>query len=95
MCNLGGYLHGGEGDGDVNRTQGYIQSVSECYNVVQCSALLNLEPRGVSDVSFSSCTVPNYLILMSEYFRWVPRTPRILEVSEVVQEFGSKFRTGV
>jgi len=47
-----------------------------------------------SDVSFSSCIVPNYLVLMSEYFKCIPGTLRILEVSEAVWEFGSKSRTG-
>ena len=35
-----------------------------------------------SDVGFSSCTAPNYLVLVSKYFRCVLWTPRILEVSE-------------
>jgi len=39
--------------------------------------LLNLEPRGVSDIGFSLFTVPNYLILVSEYFRCFPGTLRI------------------
>ena len=30
-----------------------------------------------SDFSFSSCAAPDYLILVSEYFRCVPGTPRI------------------
>src|SRR5882724_11217140 len=35
------------------------------------------EPRGVSDIGFSLCAAPNYLILMSEYFRCVLGTLRI------------------
>ena len=48
----------------------------------------------VLDIGFSSCAAPNYLILMSEYVRCILGTLRIPEVSEVVQEFGSKSRTG-
>ena len=32
--------------------------------------------RGL-DVGFSSCAVPNYLILVSKYFRCILGTPRI------------------
>src|SRR5882724_10763289 len=56
-----------------------------------CSVHCTTQPgakRG-SDVSFSSCTAPNYLVLMSKYFRCILGTLRIPEVSEVVQEFGS------
>ena len=49
--------------------------------------------RGL-DIGFSSCAAPNYLILVSEYFGCVLGTLRIPEVSEVVQEFGSKSGTG-
>jgi len=48
-----------------------------------------------SDIGFSLCAVSNYLVLVSEYFGCVLRTPRILEVSEMVWEFRSKSRTGV
>ena len=44
-----------------------------------CSVHCTTQPgaeRGL-DVSFSLCTVPNYLILMSEYFKCVPGTLRI------------------
>ena len=30
------------------------------------------EPRGVLEVGFSLCAVPNYLLLVAEYFRCVP-----------------------
>jgi len=50
--------------------------------------------RGL-DIGFSSCTAPNYLILVSEYFKCILGTPRIPEGSEVVWEFESKSRTGV
>ena len=50
-----------------------------CYDVVQCT--VTTQPgakrgRG-SDIGFSSCAAPNYLVLMSEYFRCVPGTLRI------------------
>ena len=48
-----------------------------CYEC--CSVHCTTQPgakRG-SDFSFSSCTVSNYLILMSEYFKCVPGTPKI------------------
>jgi len=50
---------------------------------------------GVQKSASAHGTVPNYLILMSEYLGVVLGTPRIPEVSEVVWEFGSKSRTGV
>ena len=34
---------------------------------------------GVSDFGFSSCTVPNYPLLMSEYFRSMPEVLRLLK----------------
>src|SRR5882724_5968298 len=61
-----------------------------------CSSALHYSTwsqRG-SDIGFSSCTVPNYLILVSKYFRCVPGTLRILEVLEVVWEFRSKSGMG-
>jgi len=57
--------------------------------VVQCTALLNLELIGVLDVSFSSCTVLNYLVLMSKYFSGIPGTPRISGDIRSVLEFRS------
>jgi len=39
-----------------------------------------------SDIGFSS---PNYLVLLSKYFRCIPGTPRILKVSGEVQREGS------
>ena len=47
-----------------------------------------------SDIGFSSCTVPNYLVLLSKYFGCILGTLRILTVSGEVQEFGSKSGTG-
>ena len=44
-----------------------------------CSVHCTTQPgadRGL-DVSFSSCTVLNYLVLMSKYFKCIPGTPRI------------------
>ena len=63
----------------------------QCHSV-HCTTQPGAE-RG-SDIGFSLCTAPNYLILVSEYFRCVLGTLRIPEVSEEVQEFGSKSRTG-
>jgi len=61
-----------------------------------CSVHCTTQPgakRG-SDVGFSSCAVPNYLVLVSEYFRCIPGTLGIPEVSEEVQKFRSKSGTG-
>ena len=55
----------------------------------ECTALLNLEPRGVLDIGFSSCTAPEYLLLVSEYFGCVPGAPMKSGGSEVIWEFGS------
>src|SRR5882724_6908880 len=40
---------------------------------VHCTT--QLEPRGGSDVGFSSCAVPYYQLLVSEYFGFVPIVP--------------------
>jgi len=42
---------------------------------VHCTT--QLEPRGISDDGFSSCAAPNYLVLVSKYFRCIPGVPRI------------------
>ena len=44
-----------------------------------CSVHCTTQPgakRG-SDVGFSSCAAPNYLVLVSKYFKCIPGTPRI------------------
>ena len=48
-----------------------------------------------SEISFSLCAVPNYLVLVSKYFGCIPGTLRIPEVLGEVHEFGSKSRTTV
>jgi len=60
--------------------------------MVHCTTQPGTE-RGL-DIGFSSCAVPNYLILLSKYFGCVLGTPRILEVLGEVREFGSKSGTG-
>jgi len=59
-----------------------------CYDVVQCTALLNLELRAVR-TSGSACVLHLNLVLVSECFGCVLGTPRNPEVSEVVWEFRS------
>jgi len=45
-------------------------------NVVQCTALLNQNQEGFGHW-LSSCTVPNYIVLMSKYFKCILGTLRI------------------
>ena len=52
-----------------------IRSYRNVRMLVHCTMQPGAE-RGL-DIGFSLCAVPNYLILMSKYFRCVPGTPRI------------------
>ena len=75
----------------------WVKIVNWCLMLWCCSVHCTTQPgaeRG-SDVGFSSCAFPNYLVLMSKYFRCVLGIPRIPVVSGEVWEFGSKSRTGV
>ena len=51
------------------------------YELVHCTT--QLEPRGVSDIGFSLCAAPDYLLLMSEYFRCILE---VLRMSGSVQK---------
>jgi len=44
---------------------------------VGSTAILNWALGGVLDIGFSSCTVPNYPLLVSEYFRYIPEVLRL------------------
>ena len=78
-----GMAGNGKGAGRSSEGDAHFQfdsnSKSPVFQVVrsQCTALLNQELRGVSDIGFSSCTAPDYLILMSKYLRCVPWCPRM------------------
>jgi len=51
---------------------------SRCSNIllgVKVHCTTQPEPRGGSDVGFSSCAAPEYPLLVSEYFGCVPIVP--------------------
>ena len=51
----------------------------------ECTELLNQSQGWVLDIGFSSCAVPNYLLLLSEYFGCVLGIPRNSGGAEVIQ----------
>src|SRR5882724_11060820 len=58
-----------------------------------CTALLNQNREGFEHLLQLVCCT--HLVLLSEYFGWIPGTPRILEVSEVVWEFRSNLELSI